>query len=64
MCSICVDRYHSWDVNLTLKTPYRTLALLWVLGLIAGVAIGAAVAFGVAGNQASVSQTLGLGRAA
>lgn len=39
------------NANSTPKAQHRFVKLLWVLGLIAGVVVGAAVGFGIAGTQ-------------
>lgn len=46
------DRDQSLDADLTPKGPHNLVRLFWVLGLIAGVVVGAAVAFGIAGSEA------------
>ena len=43
------------DVNLPPKPQLRIVKIFWVLGLLAGVVVGAAVAVGIARTQGSAS---------
>jgi hypothetical protein len=60
----CCDRNQSLDADLTPKRPHNLVRLFWVLGLIAGVVVGAAVAFGIAGSEGPTPARVDLSSAA